>query len=203
MSQFHVEVKGQVHDWMVDEPLGAENFGPHVEDLMKFWFDWLGFAKRKGGYSDLQVDITEDGFAEEHNWEGTIGCMIYGVDISFDIDLSVYEMTGIEVDGVGGLSWDILSPAFSLLPVRPLIQEFEMPEDYMELKKMHPPINERVVISRLIKYILENSLQDYDGNTFDYWDSLDIEITPSDTESFGGFEYFINWTEDPFEEVKG
>ncbi len=43
----------------------------------------------------------------------------------------------------------------------------------------------------MVKFLLEYSLQDYDGNIFDYWESLEIQVTPTDI--FGGVEYFMNW----------
>ena len=90
-------------------------------------------------------------YSEEHNWEGTIASLqdIWcGYKDLRDIDLSVYEIALTrEVDGpIGGLSWDILesrSPAFSqFICEADLYRSLRMPEDYMELKKMHPPINE-------------------------------------------------------------
>ena len=191
MNQYRVEVSGQVHDSDCDEHFGAKYFRDQIEGLMRLHIeDTIGI-----GYSDLKVIITEDGFSEEPNIYGNIGCMIYGVDISFNLDLSSYEYN---YNYGGGLSWDILTPAFTLLPTWEGKHEFETPYDYNELKERYPLINEIVVIHQVVKFLLEYSLQDYDGNIFDYWESLDIEITP--LESFEGFEYFLNWFDDnPFE----
>ena len=197
MSQYRVEVSGQVHDWDCDEHFGAKYFRDQIEGLMRLHIEeTIGI-----GYSDLKVIITEDGFSEEPNREGNIGCMIYGVDISFNLDLSLYELN---YGYGGGLSWDILTPAFYLLPFMPLgsmnkyKEEFETPYDYNELKERYPFINERVVIHQVVKFLLEYSLQDYDGNVFDYWEDLDIKVTPLDI--FGRFEYFMNWmNENPLE----
>ena len=193
MSQYRVEVVGQVHDMYCDEPFGAESFRDQIESLMRLHIeDTIGI-----GYSDLKVIITEDGFSEEPNRGGDIGCMIYGVDISFNLDLSLYEFN----EGYGGgLSWDILTPTFTLLPTWEGKHEFETPYDYNELKERYPIINERVVIWGVVKFLLEHSLLDYNGIIFDYWESLDIEITP--LESFEGFEYFLNWFDDNPLEVK-
>ena len=195
MSQYRVKVEGQVHDWYCDEPFGAELFGDQIDGLMRLHIeDTIGI-----GYSDLKVIITEDGFSEEPNRVGHIGCMIYGVDISFDLDLSSYQYN---YGYGGGLSWEILSPAFYLHPLMYAISlnksMFETPYNYIELKDRYPHINEIIVINQVVKFLLEYSLQDYDGNIFDYWESLDIDITP--LESVEGFEYFMNWFNvNPFE----
>jgi hypothetical protein len=195
MSQYRVKIEGQVHDWHCDEPFGAELFGDRIDGLMRLHIeDTIGI-----GYSDLKVIITEDGFSEEPNRVGHIGCMIYGVDISFDLDLSLYEFNG---GYGGGLSWEILSPAFYLHPWQgmewPNKSMFETPYNYIELKDRYPHINEIIVINQVVKFLLEYSLQDYDGNIFDYWEELGINITPIDR--YGGLEYFMNWFDDnPFE----
>ncbi len=192
MSQYMVEVSGQVHDWQCDEPFGDEEFQEQVERLMNYNFEGYGFKK---GYSDLKVNIAQAGFSEEPNWEGNMGCMIYDVDISFSIDLRKYEMNYYLGSG---LNWYVLSPALYLMPIKPVKKEFVMAEDYEELKETYPLINETIVIHQLVKELLQNSLLDYDGNVFDYWDGLAIKVSPIDI--FTRFEYFMNWiNENPFE----
>ena len=197
MTEYLVEIKGKVRDWRPDDPFPVDLFQEQVKGLLNLHLEVYGFNSFHfgKGYSNVEVDIKDAGLSVEPNIEGNIGCLIYDVNISLVIDLTKYEIFMEH-----GLDWGILYPAFIIMPMMAAKHNFTIPEDYEELKERYPYINEEIIVHSLVNQLMEASLQDYDGNIMDFWDRLNIEVTP--LEAFEGFEYFMNWFEDNPLEVK-